>query len=353
MINEDKKKRIVTVARFREAFQEAGPEKYELTLVVGEKGLNRVIGEPTINRPSFALTGYMEHFAFRRIQVLGRAECAYLKSLTPQERQERYTPLFKKAIPCFVFCRGLQPPKDFLEYAEKHNVPVFRSRLITFVFLSRGTQILNNVFHSQKDALHGCMVDVKGVGILIRGDSGIGKSECVVSLLSRGHLLIADDAVTVNTLDGQEIIATSNKVLKGFMEVRGIGIINVEQLFGVGAVSDSKRLDLVIDLVKLEEHIDSMERVGDFMGTTDIMGVKIPRICIPVSGGRDLGLLVEVAVYHYKLITSGRPTGAEQMQEIQFAEMERKMKEDALKKAAQKNSPARVKKTVKAQKAKK
>ncbi|MDI9401810.1 MAG: HPr(Ser) kinase/phosphatase [Limisphaerales bacterium] len=310
----------ITVATFLEHCSDLNP----LSLECGEKGLRRLIHEPAVNRPGFALAGFTRHFPHRRIQVFGRAECSYLKSLSPEERGKCYKNIFKYRIPCFVFCRGLLPESDFLEAAKKEQIPVFRSPLITMRFMNQATHTLDELFAPRKLEV-GCMVDILGVGVLIKGKSGIGKSECVLSLLERGYSLVSDDVTEIFLSEGKELVAAPTREMKDFMEVRGIGIINVADMFGIKSIRTRKRLDMVVTLSVMEE-TEEIDRLGKDDQTIDIMGVKVPHMTLPVSAGRDTGRLVEVAAFQNKLKIAGHPLGMDQYNERILKKMQRDQK---------------------------
>ena len=290
---------IVTVERFYT--QQAGA--LELKLVAGANGLRRIIREPTVNRPGLALAGFTKYFASKRVQVIGAAESTFLKSLSKEHREERYADLFAYKIPCFVFSRNLRPDREFLRAAEKANVPIFQCPLITMKFINLATLALEMMFAPRGTEM-GSMVDILGVGAIIRGESGIGKSECVLALIERGYSLVADDITKVTLLDGREIMGTSAEITRNHMEVRGIGIINVAAMFGVKSIRLEKRVDLVVTL-KLWNEVVDVDRLGMEDQHVDILGVKIPHIIIPVRPGRDLARLIEVAAFQTKLKLSG------------------------------------------------
>jgi HPr kinase/phosphorylase len=290
---------IVTVERF---YTEQAQE-LQLRLVAGANGLKRIIREPTVNRPGLLLTGFTRYFAGRRIQVIGYAESYYLKSLTPAARQKCYATLFSHKIPCLVFSRNLRPDKAFLSMAEKMDVPVFECPLITMKFINRATLALELMFAPYGTEM-GSMVDILGVGVLIRGESGIGKSESVLALIERGYSLVSDDVTKVTLMDGHEVIGTSADVTRDHMEVRGIGIINIAAMFGVKSIRNEMRVDLVITLKPWEEVTD-VDRLGMEQEFTKVLGIKIPHITIPVRPGRDLARLIEVAAFHQKLKATG------------------------------------------------
>lgn len=290
---------VVTVERFYT--QHATP--LELRLIAGANGLARVIREPTVNRPGLALAGFTKYFASKRVQALGSAETTYLKSLGKDERTRRYQLLFSHKMPCVVFSRNLHPDRAFLRAAEAANVPIFQSPLITMKFINMATLALEAMFAPRGTDI-GSMVDILGIGVIIRGESGIGKSECVLALLERGYSLVADDITRVTLLDGREVMGQSSELTRNHMEVRGIGIINVAAMFGVKSIRNEKRVDLVVTL-KAWEDVPDVDRLGMEDQYTEILGVPIPHIIIPVRPGRDLARLVEVAAYQTKLKQSG------------------------------------------------
>jgi HPr kinase/phosphorylase len=270
-----------------------------LKLVAGAGGLKRIIREPTVNRPGLALAGYTKYFAGRRIQVIGSAESTYLKSLSPQERALRCKELCSHKIPCVVLCRDIHPDREFLKAAELADVPVFVCPLITMRFINLATLALEMMFAPRGSEM-GSMVDILGVGVIIRGESGIGKSESVLALIERGYSLVADDVTKVMLLDGREVMGSSPEITRNHMEVRGIGIIDVAAMFGVRSIRAEKRVDLVVTL-KWWNEVDDVERLGMEEEFTEILGIKIPHVLLPVRPGRDLARLVEVAAFHTKL----------------------------------------------------
>jgi len=268
-----------------------------------ELSLKRIIREPTVNRPGLALSGFTRYFAYKRVQVMGHAEVYYLRSLRPEERQARYAYLFAYKIPCIVFSRSLRPDKEFLEAAEQAGVPIFQTPLVTMKFINLATLALETIFAPRSTEL-GSMVDILGVGVIIRGESGIGKSEAVLALIERGYSLVADDVVKAILVDGKDILCTSSELTRNHMEVRGIGIINVASMFGIKSIRKEKSLDLVISL-KLWNDVPDVDRLGMEQEFVPIMGVNVPHITIPVRPGRDLARLIEVAAFQTKLNKSG------------------------------------------------
>jgi HPr kinase/phosphorylase len=275
----------------------------QLRLLAGASGLKRVIREPTVNRPGLALAGFTKYFASKRVQAIGAAEATFLKSISRDQREARYEDLFSHKIPCVVFSRNLRPDREFLKAAEKADVPIFQCPLITMKFINLATLALEMMFAPRGTEM-GSMVDILGVGVILRGESGIGKSESVLALIERGYSLVSDDITKVMLLDGREVMGTSAEITRNHMEVRGIGIINVAAMFGVKSIRLEKRVDLVVSL-KQWEAVPDVDRLGMEDQHVEILGVKIPHIIIPVRPGRDLARLVEVAAFQTKLKLSG------------------------------------------------
>lgn len=292
-----------------QSFYEGNTTTLGLQLVAGEGGLRRVIREPTVNRPGLALAGFTRYFASKRIQVLGSAETTFLASLPTAERRQRYARLFSYKIPCFVFSRNLHPDREFLQAAEAAGVPVFRSPLITMRFINMATLSLELMFAPWVIEM-GSMVDILGVGVIIRGESGIGKSECVLALIERGYCLVSDDATRVTFIENRELMGASKEITRNHMEVRGIGIIDVAAMFGVRSIRTHKRVDVVVTL-KAWDHVKDIDRVGMEDHYVKILGVEIPHYVIPVRPGRDLARLVEVAAFQTKLRSTGHNAAQE------------------------------------------
>jgi HPr kinase/phosphorylase len=286
-----------------ERFYHENAESLQLRLLSGGNGLRRIIREPTVNRPGLALSGFTQYFAFKRIQVFGNAETYYLRSLSPGARAPRYANLFNHRIPGIVFSRSLRPDGDFLAAADQAGVPIFQTSLVTMRFINFATFALEMMFAPRGTEM-GSTVDILGVGVLIRGESGIGKSEAVLALIERGYSLVADDVTKVTLLDGRQVMCTSAELTRDHMEIRGIGIINVAAMFGVKSVRKEKNLDLVITL-KTWQAVDEVDRVGMEQEFVKVLGVDVPHIVIPVRPGRDLARLIEVAAFQTKLKISG------------------------------------------------
>ena len=284
-------------------FFAAHADELGLELVAGKKGLDRLIREPTVNRPGLALSGFYKYFAPKRVQVFGSAELSYLQNLPATERKERMRRFFACTIPCLVVARRAKLPAGLAEMANEAGVPLFRTPMITMKFINAATIALEFEFAPRRSE-HGSMVDILGVGTLIRGASGIGKSECVLSLLERGYSLVSDDVTRFRAFEGREVIGTSADLTRFHMEVRGIGIINVASIFGVRSIRTEKTLDLVVTLKDWQE-MEDVDRHGLQRQYYKILGISVPHVIIPVRMGRDLGRLVEVAALDQKLKSHG------------------------------------------------
>jgi HPr kinase/phosphorylase len=289
----------VTVERFYK--EHSG--NLELSLLAGETGLKRIIREPTVNRPGLVLSGFTRYFAFKRVQAIGNAEAFFLKSLPDDERLRRYQTFFAFRLPCVIFSRNLHPDKLFLHAAEQAKVPIFRCPLVTMKLINMATLALEMMFAPRGTEM-GSMVDILGVGVILRGESGIGKSESVLALIERGYSLVADDITKVTLVDGRQVVGTSAEVTRNHMEVRGIGIINVAAMFGVKSIRHEKGVDLVITLKSWNE-VEDVDRLGIEQEYVSILGIDVPHITLPVRPGRDLARLIEVAAFQTKLKSSG------------------------------------------------
>jgi HPr kinase/phosphorylase len=286
-----------------ERFYTDHADSLELRLIAGASGLKRLIREPTVNRPGLILSGFTRYFAYKRVQAIGNAEAYFLKSLAHDEREARYKTFFSYKLPCVIFSRNLHPDKLFLKAAELAEVPIFRCPLVTMKIINLATLALELMFAPRGTEM-GSMVDILGMGVIIRGESGIGKSESVLALIERGYSLVADDITKVTLVDGREVIGTSAEVTRNHMEVRGIGIINVAAMFGVRSIRQEKKVDLVITLKSWNE-VPDVDRLGMEEEYVQVLGIDIPHITIPVRPGRDLARLIEVAAFQAKLKSSG------------------------------------------------
>ena len=285
--------------------------------------MKRRIREPTINRPGLVLAGFHTYFADKRIQIVGNAELSYLKSLPAKVANQRIDEFFARSFPCLVVARNLQVSPSILRAAEAAEIPVFRTPMVTMKFINAATLALETEF-APISSEYGSMVDIQGVGVLIRGASGSGKSECVLGLIERGYSLVSDDITRFRQVEGRELIATAAELTRFHMEVRGIGIINVASAFGVGSVRPEKKLDLVVSLREWSE-VEEVDRLGLDHDMYEILGIPVPHITLPVKMGRDLGRLVEVAALEQKLKGMGQSSAVEFNQKlIQYMQREPK-----------------------------
>jgi len=304
----------VTVEQF---FKEHGAA-LQMRLISDGGSLKRGIREPTVNRPGLALSGFTRYFAHKRVQAIGHAESYFLQSLSEADREKHLKGLFGFKVPCFVFSRGLRPDKEFLTAARAAGVPLFQTPLVTMKFINAATLALEMMFAPRGTEI-GSMVDILGVGVLIRGESGIGKSEAVLALIERGYSLVSDDVTRVTLVDGRDIMCTSSDLTRSHMEIRGIGIINVGAMFGVKSIRKEKTLDLVITLKQWDDVAD-VDRLGLEQEYVKILGIDMPHMVIPVRPGRDLARLIEVAAFQTKLKMSGY-NAAQELNERLIAHM--------------------------------
>jgi HPr kinase/phosphorylase len=316
-----------------ESFYQEAKERLRLTLASGETGLSkRRVTSVDVNRLGMALTGFFKFFASDRIQVLGKTEVSYLDTLPPAARAAVLRRVMAYNLPCVIVTHRVKPPKELLAEAKRRAIPLFATPLPTTKLISEVSVYLEEKF-APETTLHGTLLDVYGVGILVLGGSGIGKSECALDLVERGHRLVADDLVHIKRLANRILMGSRSEIIKHHMEIRGLGIINVESLFGVGAIRDKKRIELV---VKLEEWDNKKEydRLGLSPEQYGIFDVQIPMFVIPVRPGRNLAVIIEVASMNHRLMKLGYFTAQE------FADrVSRLMQEEASKRA-----PSRPKK---------
>lgn len=255
--------------------------------------LQNAVSTPDVNRPGMQITGFYDYFDNHRIQIVGMVECTYLSQLPDSERLTQLDKLFSTKVPAIILTRGLEDPGGMRELAEKYGVPLLRTTYSTSEFLGALIAYLNNVL-APRITRHGVLVEVHGEGILIIGESGVGKSETAVELVKRGHRLVADDAVEIKKVSAISLVGSSPEIIRHFIEIRGVGIIDVKQIFGIGAVKNTEKIDMVINLEAWVEgkHYD---RLGLEEEYTEILGIRIPSLLIPVKPGRNLAIIVEIA----------------------------------------------------------
>lgn len=287
------------------AFVAEGAERLRMEVVVGGDGLEHEVLEPMCNRPGLALTGFYGFFAWRRIQVIGQAEQAYLDSLAPDVRLARVKALFDRGAYCLIFACGIEVPAVLASLAESAGVVVCRTELLTRIFFHQAAFVLEKL-RAPKMRLYGTTVEVAGLGVMLEGAPGLGKSETALGLIKHGNALVADDLTCLRKdVAANRLFATASSATRNYMEIRGIGIIHVPSVFGVTAVRAEKELDLVVTLKSMKETEGELDRTGEERQTRTILGVEVPQITIPVAAGRDLVNLVETAAQQYKLLAAG------------------------------------------------
>jgi HPr kinase/phosphorylase len=251
-----------------------------------------------VNRPGLQLTGYYDFFQPLRIQVFGKTECCYLKSMSDEKRLESIKELFKHSIPCIIIANGNEVSPELISCAEEFNIWLLYTERETSTFKVDLTIFLQQEL-ANSIQLHGTLIDVFGVGVLITGESGIGKSETALSLIQNNHILIADDSVIVKRFRSDMLIGTGTEITNDLLEIRGIGIIDIRSLYGLKAVRADKKIDIVVHLEVWDE-ASSYERLGDKYETTEILGIELPYMRIPVRSGRTLASIVEVAAINFR-----------------------------------------------------
>jgi HPr kinase/phosphorylase len=290
-----------------------------LALLAGERGLEHRISSSRIQKPGLALAGYTEHLHPSRIQVLGNTEISYLKTIDAQVAAESIRILCSFPISCFIITKGLLPPQFLLDYAEASGIPVMNTHHQSSTFISLVTKFLEERLLPTTH-MHGVLIDVLGVGILLTGKSGIGKSECALDLVIRGHRLVADDMVYIKKKMPAALVGQSEESIQHLMEIRGLGIINIKDLYGVSSIREKKIIDMQLELVEWDpEH--EYDRLGVDDRRVTILGVELPHICIPVRPGRNLGSIIEVAARNFLLKGMGYHS-ARDFQERLMARME-------------------------------
>ena len=264
----------------------------EVLYMPDEKGLRAVVSSDT-NRPGLALAGFFEYFDSERIQVLGKSELGFLEDLSPETRAERLSELTAHRPAAIVISRAMEPPAELHGFCERDGVPLLRSSDTTSGFMAALIGYLN-VQLASRITNHGVFVEVYGEGVLLMGDSGIGKSETALELIKRGHRLIADDAVEIRRIDRKTLVGSAPELIRYYMELRGIGVINVRHIYGVGAIKPEGNLDLVVKMEPWEEG-KAYDRLGLTDEAEEILGVSLPKVTIPVRPGRNLAVIVELA----------------------------------------------------------
>ncbi len=275
----------------------------ELEVIFGGERKAIDITTSDLNRPGLQFTGYFEFFAYDRLQIIGKVEMNYLLDLDPVVRRERLQKYMAQPMPGIIVCRNMQCPVELIEVAQETGIPLFRSRMVTTKFTQIAIAFINRCL-APIVTRHGVLMDVFGTGVLITGESGVGKSECALELVKRGHRLVADDVVEIRKVSDNRLSGEAPGTVRHFMEVRGVGIINIKNMFGVGAVINAKSIDLVAHL-ELWNDSKEYDRLGINEEFVTILGVKLQRLTIPVRPGRNLAIILEVAASNHRLKLMG------------------------------------------------
>lgn len=278
-------------------------QQFQLEVVAGSEGMRRTIVTDDLNRPGLEMAGYYDYYPAERTQILGKTELAFLEKLTADERLERMRHICAEETPCIIITRGLDAPDELIQVAEERHFPVLRSTTATTTLLSRITNFLEKKL-APTTTIHGVLVDVYGMGMLITGGSGIGKSETALELVKRGHRLVADDAVEIRQTADNYLYGSAPELIQHLLEIRGLGILNVMTLFGAGAVRNSKQIGLVIKLENWQQD-KQYDRLGLDEETTRIIDTDVPLVTVPVRPGRNLAVILEVAAMNFRLKRMG------------------------------------------------
>ncbi len=311
-------------------FFDAKKKDLALSLVTEPETLSKKINSPHVNRPGLALAGYLEVFAAERIQVFGETEIRYLQSLMEDDLVARMRDMLQTEIPCIIISKGLTLPPVVEYLANDLNIALLSSRLSTINLIQHLTRYMQDIFALEK-TIHATLVDVFGQGILITGKSGIGKSECALDLVHRGHSLVGDDLITLRYLDDL-LVGKPGREFGHFMEIRGVGFVNVERMFGIERTRQFKTINMQMELMPWQENMD-YERIGLANIYAEHLGVKIPIIYLPVSPGKNVSVIVEVAAMNMILKDSGYDAAEDFNrkihEEIRRKTMQKKMENDA------------------------
>ena len=275
----------------------------QLEILTGDVGLDRPIRVPQVSSPGLVLAGYLKRFPAKRVHVLGETEVEYLRSLSVEDRRKSWEGLINFDLPCIFVTKGQRLPKELAAMAKQRGIPLLRSKLSTAEFYQRLTPYLAEIF-APRTKIHGSLADVFGVGLLFMGRSGIGKSECVLDLVERGHRLVADDSIIVTQSGNDVLIGRSPELTWRHMEIRGVGIVDVSALFGVHAVRLQKRIEVVVQLVDWEKTQEA-DRAGLDTQTTTILGVELPQMVVPLNPGKNITVVSEVVAMNHLLKFSG------------------------------------------------
>jgi HPr kinase/phosphorylase len=293
----------------------------ELEVISGFKGLAKKAYNPRIQKLGLIIAGFMVYLHPHRVQILGNMEISYLRQLTPDERKRIIQELCSLDVVCFVVTRNLKAPKELLEETELRNIALLRTKLVTSTFIDRITKFLEDEL-APSEVVHGVLMEIMGVGVLMLGKSGIGKSENALELIMRGHRLVADDVIEVKKMQALDLIGSAPEMIRNLLEIRGIGVVDIRHLFGVSAVREKTKMDLVVELLAWDSSME-YERVGLKEEKYRLLGIDLPLVRIPVSPGRNASAVVELACRNYILKKEGINT-ARHLDEKILRSMEKK-----------------------------
>ena len=283
-------------------------DRLALELLTGDLGLSRVVHGPDISSPGLVLTGYVERFPSERIQVFGETEISFLQHLAEEDRRRALEIFFSFNIPAVIITKGQEPPAPLVEIAIERRIPVILTRLRTSDFYDRIKPFLDEYF-APTVTMHGSLADVHGVGLLFVGKSGIGKSEAVLDLIERGHRLVADDMVMISRRGTQVLIGRGHELQRHHMEIRGVGIIDIAHLFGIRAIRQQKRIEVIVQLEVWEESA-IYDRTGLDPQSMEVLGVKLPRVVVPLNPGKNITVIAEVVAMNHLLKYAGVDSAA-------------------------------------------
>lgn len=272
-------------------------------ILVGEEFLNKKITSTEIYRPGVELTGYFAFYPSWRIQLMGQTELSFIESMTPEERLVIMRRLCQKETPCFIISRNMTPPIELIKACQEAGIPILQAQSKTTRVSSNVTNLLESRL-AERISMHGVLVDVFGMGVMITGDSGVGKSETALELIQKGHRLVADDRIDLYQHDEDTLMGESPPILRHLIEIRGIGIMDVMTLFGAGAVKQSNEVNLIVNLALWTKE-KKFERLGSTEEVVNILDVQIPKITVPVKTGRNLAIIVEMAAMNFRAKTMG------------------------------------------------
>lgn len=298
-----------------EEFRDLTNSRLTMELLAGEEGLQKEINSPRIQKLGLALAGYTEYVQQGRVQFIGLSEITFLKMLDPDKRAEAVEEIFSREITCIVVTQNLETPEDLLHQCNEHWVPVFRTETPSSIAIAEITNLLEESL-APTTTVHGVLMEVFGIGVLLLGPSGIGKSECALDLILRGHRLVSDDTIVIKRFGINQLQGSGPPNFRFHMELRGLGIINIKELYGISALSSSKTVDLTVDLVRWKND-EEYDRLGLDEREYPLLGVPVPLIRMPVAPGRNLATLVEVAVRIQMLKAQGHSASNEFFQKLE------------------------------------